>query len=230
MAAIQGGDIQAGFVAALVTASANASGLTNFIAQDTYAGNVVASALIGGTVSEINGGSFANGAITAAFQTMFNDLAPEHQPSANSDRLVFNGEKLQWLDKNGNVIHEWAAVSGREGFQDSDSQMLEDKGPLPEGNWVVKQDRLQIREQSAWQEFKSKFGGSAWPGGYNSWGNSRVWLEPIGTTNTYGRSGFSIHGGVTPGSAGCIDLTGSMPNFTRTFQSYGRDIRLTVEY
>lgn len=75
MAAIQGGDIQAGFVAALVTESANASGLTDFIARDTYVGNVVASALIGGTVSEINGGTFANGAITAAFQTMFNHLA-----------------------------------------------------------------------------------------------------------------------------------------------------------
>ena len=40
-----------------------------------------------------------------------------------------------------------------------------------------------------------------WRGGTDSWGESRVWLEPAKETNLYGRSGFSIHGGAVPGSA-----------------------------
>lgn len=40
-----------------------------------------------------------------------------------------------------------------------------------------------------------------WRGGTDSWGESRVWLEPAKETNLYGCSGFSIHGGAVPGSA-----------------------------
>lgn len=38
------------------------------------AGKIASSAVLGGTVSEIGGGKFANGAITGAFSMMFNDL------------------------------------------------------------------------------------------------------------------------------------------------------------
>ena len=38
------------------------------------AGEIAASAVLGGTVDEIGGGKFANGAITSAFSTMFNDM------------------------------------------------------------------------------------------------------------------------------------------------------------
>lgn len=47
---------------------------------------------------------------------------------------------------------------------------------------------------------------SGWSGNPISWGTSRVWLQPDANTNTYGRSGFTIHGGLTKGSAGCIDI------------------------
>ena len=39
-----------------------------------------------------------------------------------------------------------------------------------------------------------------------SWGKRRVWLKPDENTNTYGRTNFSIHGGLTKGSRGCIDI------------------------
>lgn len=47
---------------------------------------------------------------------------------------------------------------------------------------------------------------SSWSRNPISWGTSRVWLQPDANTNTYGRSGFKIHGGLTKGSAGCIDI------------------------
>lgn len=49
-------------------------------------------------------------------------------------------------------------------------------------------------------------GRGAWPGGTDSWGTQRAFLNPSPGTNTFGRSGFSIHGDTSPGSAGCIDL------------------------
>lgn len=42
------------------------------------------------------------------------------------------------------------------------------------------------------------------------WGDWRVPLHPRARTNTYGRSGFFLHGGKWPGSAGCIDVGGGI--------------------
>ena len=49
-------------------------------------------------------------------------------------------------------------------------------------------------------------------------------------TNTYGRSGFSVHGGVEPGSAGCIDLTNHIDVFTQWFEKNGHDLIINVKY
>lgn len=38
------------------------------------AGKIAANAVLGGTVDELGGGKFANGAITSAFSIMFNDM------------------------------------------------------------------------------------------------------------------------------------------------------------
>ena len=70
----------------------------------------------------------------------------------------------------------------------------------------------------------------SWPGLSYVWGNNRAWLEPDQHTNTYGRKNFSIHGGSTPGSAGCIDLTSEMDNFSKKIKDYGQDITLRVYY
>ncbi len=72
--------------------------------------------------------------------------------------------------------------------------------------------------------------GGKWPGSYYSWGNSRVWLEPSKETNTYGRDNFSIHGGMWPGSAGCIDMTGQIGQFTYWLESTGKDLLVYVKY
>lgn len=42
------------------------------------------------------------------------------------------------------------------------------------------------------------------------WGDWRVPLIPQKGTKTYGRSGFFLHGGSIPGSAGCVDFGGGL--------------------
>ena len=59
-------------------------------------------------------------------------------------------------------------------------------------------------------------GAGAWPGTVKSWGLRRVWLQPDADTNTYGRTNLSIHGGLSKGSRGCIDIpwqTNQLSNF-----------------
>ncbi|WP_105102097.1 L,D-transpeptidase [Microbulbifer pacificus] len=233
MAELQCGKFGHGFAAAGFTAAGTSFNNSNHIGGAGYSvTRVIVAAVIGGTASKLSGGKFANGAATGVFSQAFNHETSEQRRvnAQKAQSLSFNGKSLQWLDANGKVVNEWAAVSGREGYQSGEFQGQEDKGPIPEGIWAVRQERLQVRDQSAWQEFKGMFGLGTWPGGHNSWGDYRVWLEPLGNTNTYDRSGFSIHGGVIPGSAGCIDLCGLMPSFVQKFQSYGQDMILTVKY
>lgn len=71
---------------------------------------------------------------------------------------------------------------------------------------------------------------SAWPGGYMSWGDQRIWVVPVSGTETFGRSGFSIHGGLVLGSAGCIDLGIGMSDFAKVFRDSGDDMILSVNY
>jgi RHS repeat-associated protein len=65
----QGGDFWTGFAAAAVT---KASGVYGPQFSGTEA-NIVRAAVVGGTVSTVTGGKFANGALTGAFSYAFND-------------------------------------------------------------------------------------------------------------------------------------------------------------
>ncbi|MES9991690.1 MAG: tlde1 domain-containing protein [Candidatus Thiodiazotropha sp.] len=42
------------------------------------------------------------------------------------------------------------------------------------------------------------------------WGDWRIPIVPLPGTNTYGRGGFFLHGGMFPGSAGCVDFGGGI--------------------
>ena len=148
----------------------------------------------------------------------------------NGQYLSFNGKSLT-LHENGEIIKEWKGVSGRPGFQHPNYQDLKNYGPLPEGNYVAKISDFQKWENlGAWQKFKSSIGGGQWRGGTAAWGEQRIWLTPANDTNLYGRNNFSIHGGLTPGSAGCIDLTKAMADFAKWFQNNGYDVIVQVKY
>jgi hypothetical protein len=49
----------------------------------------------------------------------------------------------------------------------------------------------------------------------SAWGNYRIIIHPYPTTETFGRGGMFIHGGDTPGSAGCVDLWDAMDTFVQ---------------
>jgi hypothetical protein len=112
-------------------------------------------------------------------------------------------------------------------------QGVKDVGPIPEGEWAVRQKQYQqINVKDAVEGLASVVGKKAgtFPGSIPAWGTERVWLEPAAETDTKGRSDFSIHGGWVPGSAGCIDLTDQMGDFADYFRSLENDLKLSVRY
>lgn len=146
------------------------------------------------------------------------------------DHLTFDGEQLCWR-KGGHSEQCWSAVSGRDGYQSGAQQTVKDKGPLAEGRWSVRQSEYQkMPDRRFVEKIAAELGRTAWPGGESAWGRNRVWLHPEPGTITYGRSGFSIHGGDTPGSAGCIDLIGSVAECAQRLESHGEDLLLDVQY
>lgn len=137
---------------------------------------------------------------------------------------VFDGKSLTVYEDSEKVA-EWGAVSGKEGFQSPEYQDKKSTGPLPKGAYVARKKDFQSR--SDYGPIKRY---TSWPGGQDSWGNHRGWLEPASEKNTLGRSGFSIHGGKEPGSQGCIDLTSGMDGFADWFKNNGKDLILYVTY
>ena len=74
MEGIRGGHIEHGLLMGLAS-SGGCELLSSYGGSLSYAEQVVANAVLGGVVSELGGGKFANGAMTAAYTMMFNDLA-----------------------------------------------------------------------------------------------------------------------------------------------------------
>ncbi len=152
----------------------------------------------------------------------------------NNAYLDFNGKELRWYQNN-EVTNSWKAMSGKPDYQCKEYDSVKDKGPLPEGKWLVRQSQHQnfYKDQSKIGQLKSEYGFGimgGWPGGKDSWGNNRIWLEPAQGTDNKDRTNLSIHGGKEYGSKGCIDLTDRMDEFTDKFKKYGHDMILDVKY
>lgn len=137
---------------------------------------------------------------------------------------VFDGKTLT-VYNGGEKIAQWAGVSGKPGYQSAEYQNKKDTGPIPAGIYVARKKDFQNRDD--YGPIKKY---TSWPGGEHGWGKYRVWLEPSKETNTFGRGGFSVHGGEEPGSAGCIDLTWQMDNFANWFKNNGKDLIIKVIY
>ena len=159
--------------------------------------------------------------------------------------LKFDGKKFSLVNGDDEIL-SWPAVSGKEGYQSSEYQNIKGMGPIPEGNYEVRQDKYssmnigsdilgtyypKIRRNlpEIIREFMPPKLGS-WSGGSKAWGTQKINLVPDTDQEMYGRDGFFIHGGEIPGSAGCIDLTNNNDNFMGTFLSLGRDLPLQVIY
>ena len=84
---IQGGNALHGLISGALNTAGNA-GIYGIQGLGD-AGKIAASAVLGGTVAEIGGGKFANGAITAAYSMMFNDLMHKKENSYQDDDYIF---------------------------------------------------------------------------------------------------------------------------------------------
>lgn len=124
-------------------------------------------------------------------------------------------------------------------------EAMPDVGPLPEGNYTLDPAKIRlltlkddvVGKTMAWtQLFDEKVG--AFPGGSSAWGLGRMPIDPSvvqvfdpSTSTFISRSGFTVHGGTSPGSAGCIDLMrGEMLFFNKLQRSSTTAIRLIVDY
>lgn len=125
--------------------------------------------------------------------------------------MEFDGQNLSLYD-DGIRFGKLDAQSGRDDYQSAQYQNVKNKGPLPEGTYYANQDQ---RQNLTFKNLALKFGEKlgfnndqerTWSGSPAAWGIRRVWLQPDASTNTYGRDNFSIHGGLSKGSAGCIDI------------------------
>src|SRR5690606_29270166 len=71
-------------------------------------GKIIAAAVVGGTISEIGGGKFANGAVTGAYQMMFNEMM--HQPKEKA--VGRGGETWGKMYINSNVSGDMNSMDG----------------------------------------------------------------------------------------------------------------------
>ena len=95
-----------------------------------------------------------------------------------------------------------AATSGKgEGMNNSDMEREPNVGPIPRGMYHI--DTTQISNPNIFMDIARNII-------FGDWGDWRVPILPDPGTNTYGRSGFFLHGGLFLGSAGCIDVGGGL--------------------
>ena len=139
--------------------------------------------------------------------------------------LHFDGKLLRGSGSNAAML--FSGVSGREINGKFDysvaRQSIPNEGPIPEGDYWIQPSQLQ---ENSWYRLRNP---------RMAWGNYWITIHPYPSTQTYKRGGFFIHGGSTPGSAGCIDLTGQMDRFVEALKKALANqpecyIPLTVRY
>jgi hypothetical protein len=138
-------------------------------------------------------------------------------PSHEGYWLNFDGAELTVHAPNGEVTHRFDAVSGIPGSSASD-QAKESFGPIPEGTYKFESSDLVAGSPDGPKSY------------FQDWGNYHVPVNPTGGTNTLGRSGFEIHGGLKRGSKGCIDIGPSAEALYDALKDIEGPIFLTVHY
>lgn len=139
-------------------------------------------------------------------------------------------QKLQVIA--GCQIFEVHATSGRPGatLNNPDFQDKARQGPIPIGYYVIYPQDLD--DPDRFHDLGRNLTPPKLGGG--DWGDWRIKINPRAGTYAYGRGGFFLHGGMFPGSAGCIDLGGGIFGNHRTnrvrdvIKSSSWDIELEV--
>lgn len=172
-------------------------------------------------------------AIKKAPQEVQNKALQEEVKNKNPTMSgFFDGNRFVITQDDGNVIYRqtYPAVAGKPDengkFDYSpERQKISDGGPIPEGTYWINPQKIN-KSPDAWslenignigaaivnKISKRKYG--SMPGGRPAWGEGHVQINPTEVeVDGVKRGGFTIHGGNTPGSSGCIDLTENDGNF-----------------
>lgn len=140
-----------------------------------------------------------------------NDPVNRVDPTGLDSLLAVHGI-LTHYDNSGNAVGSYPYTSGRDGVT---NPSISNRGPIPPGTYSL--NPTQIGEGGFLRNL------------LGDWGQYRAPLSPDSATNTYGRDGFFLHGGKTPGSAGCIDIgSGDKTLFPRLMDHNG-PVPLTVK-
>lgn len=122
-----------------------------------------------------------------------------------------------WIkDADGNILSENYSVSGKPGYTDPEYEQLKNQGPIPAGDYTFSPKKRIVHDKSFVQavaNYANPFNytsvkklKSGMAGGEVAWGPYHWDIAPKAGTQTYGRGGFTMHGGWIPGSIGCIDF------------------------
>lgn len=167
----------------------------------------------------------------------------------NSFVLYGDGAVLMTVSaQSGRPYSVRAADAAACGGSTSDSYMnnpryvgIADNGPIPEGEYQFRATSMATFDLSERMQmlggghYTDPFGASLHGG---DWGSGRIALNPIrilpgrrGCGNTQTRSGFYLHGGIMPGSSGCIDIGNSgVDSLAGFLQGYTGRITVQVRY
>jgi hypothetical protein len=158
------------------------------------------------------------------------NMTPLHPDYTQPATLYFDGKNIAWLE-NGEPVKYYSGMSGKPNKQSAQYTNEINEGPIPEGNYVLKQGSGEYHKPGEWRTFDEFISGTGiWKRNPIAWGNSRIPIQPLSNTNTLGRHSMYIHGGDILGSAGCIDLTGRNDDFYDDYKRYDGDLYLEVKY
>lgn len=138
--------------------------------------------------------------------------------------IFYDGRNVRLFDDDGRLRLKCKATSGRPGGSTDPRAPWE--GPIPIGAYLL--DPGETTCVTGFRRVIRDFGG------LRDWGRCRVPLHPFPETNTFGRSvgkeGFFIHGGVRPGSAGCIDVGDCDQRLFDQLRKHSGPIRVDVKH
>ena len=90
-------------------------------------GSTAMSAALGGTISSLSGGDFKNGAMTAAFAHLYNDL--QHRT------WTYSQSTGEMVGPDGETMQGYSGYG--DGLNNPDMQDVENVGPIPRGEWDI---------------------------------------------------------------------------------------------
>ena len=109
---IRGGNMKHGLLAG-ATSVIGGETIGKYGSQLGKGGEIAANAIISGTAAELGGGKFANGAITGAFEKLFNDFMHTDPPQKGNEVLVVEQvDEVGWLATAGPVALTFSAADG----------------------------------------------------------------------------------------------------------------------